>query len=39
MPRRFKIIEEITGTIERMAGCAAAPGLTSKRMSELLSAA
>jgi hypothetical protein len=30
MPKRFKIIEEITGTIERVAGCAAAPGLTSK---------
>jgi hypothetical protein len=37
MPKRFKINEEITGTIERMAACAAAPGLTSKARFDRLS--
>jgi hypothetical protein len=30
MPKRFKIIAEITGIIERRAGCAAVSGLTSQ---------
>ena len=30
MTKRFETIEEITGAIERTAGCAAAPGLTSE---------
>jgi hypothetical protein len=30
MPKRSKIIREITGNIERTVGCATAPGLTSE---------